>query len=112
MKLETNQNFGSKFEKYISQFSFLNEAKSSKNAGFRRLPRTFLLARLFEKFFQRNEVNDMTKEQREQRNKVFSHLGVEIPRDQHERIRLVAKEKGLSISQLVRRALREYLAAC
>lgn len=52
----------------------------------------------------------MTKEQREQRAKMFSHLGVEIPRDQHDRIRAAAKEQGLTISQLVRRAIREYLA--
>lgn len=52
----------------------------------------------------------MTKEQREERKKFFSHLGVEIPREQHERIRAYAKEHELSISQVVRKALAAYLA--
>ncbi len=52
----------------------------------------------------------MTKEQREERKKLFSHLGVEIPREQHERIRSYAKEHELTISQVVRRAIGEYLA--
>lgn len=54
----------------------------------------------------------MTKEQRAERAKQFSHLGVEIPRDQHERIRALAKSREITISQLVRRALNEYLAKC
>lgn len=54
----------------------------------------------------------MTKEKRMDRSKYFSHLGVEIPRDQHDRIRAIAKSKEISISQLVRRALNEYLAKC
>jgi predicted HicB family RNase H-like nuclease len=54
----------------------------------------------------------MTKEQRSERSKHFSHLGVEIPRNQHDRIRAIAKSKEITISQLVRRALNEYLAKC
>lgn len=54
----------------------------------------------------------MTKEERAERSKRFSHLGVEIPRDQHEMIRTVAKSKEITISQLVRRALNDYLAKC
>ena len=48
----------------------------------------------------------MTKEER---SKLFSHLGVEIPRDQHDKIRAIAKSKQITVSQLVRRALYEYL---
>ena len=70
------------------------------------------MASLFEKSFEKKEGLDMTKEKRVDRSKYFSHLGVEIPRDQHDRIRAIAKSKEISISQLVRRALNEYLAKC
>lgn len=52
----------------------------------------------------------MTKEARSERAKHYSHLGVEIPRDQHERIKAFAKSKEMTTSQLVRRALTEYIA--
>ena len=54
----------------------------------------------------------MTKEQRKERSKYFSHLGIEISREQHDRIRAIAKSKEITVSQLVRRALGEYLAKC
>lgn len=54
----------------------------------------------------------MTIEDRVERAKRFSHLGVEIPKDQHDKIRAIAKSKEITISQLVRRALKDYLAKC
>ena len=54
----------------------------------------------------------MTKEERAKRSNIYSHLGVEILRTQHETIRAIAKSKDISISQLVRLALNEYLARC
>ncbi len=51
----------------------------------------------------------MTKEERAERAKHYTHLGVEIPKEQHDRIRALAKSKEITISQFVRRALNEYL---
>ena len=48
----------------------------------------------------------MTKEDRK---KLFRHLGAEIPTEMYETIKSYAKERGLTISQVVRRALKEYL---
>lgn len=54
----------------------------------------------------------MTKEQRAERSKYFSHLGVEMRREQHEKLKEVAKAKDVAVSQLVRNAISDYLAKC
>lgn len=51
----------------------------------------------------------MTKQDGAKRAQYFTHLGVEVPREQHDRIKQIAKNNEMTISQLVRRALNEYL---
>lgn len=52
----------------------------------------------------------MTDEQRAERRKRFSHLGVEVPREMHDRIKSISKSKEITASEFVRKALSKYLA--
>ena len=38
-----------------------------------------------------------------------SHLSVEIPRPQHERLKEVAKQRNVKVSELVRKVIGDYL---
>lgn len=51
----------------------------------------------------------MDKEQRAERNKRFAHLGVEIPRDLHNRLKEIAKRNEITVSEIVRNALNKHL---